>query len=57
MSSAADALMIAAMTVMMLAMAGFSLAFATRAVPAAWRERLRRAARRLAGTASREGVR
>jgi hypothetical protein len=40
MSGAADAVMI----VMMLAMAGFSLAFLGRAVPAAWRERFRRRA-------------
>jgi hypothetical protein len=44
MSATAGALMI----VMMLAMSGFSLAFLARAVPAAWRGRIRHAARRLA---------
>jgi hypothetical protein len=42
------------MILMMLAMAGFSLAFLARAVPAAWRGRIRAAVRRpatpLAGT-------
>ncbi len=54
------ALMTAAMIVMMLAMAGFSLAFARRAVPAAWRERIRRAIRRpagLPGAGGKEGAR
>lgn len=53
------AVMIAAVTVMMLAMAGFSLAFLARAVPAAWREHIRRALRRPAGlpSAVREGTR
>ena len=52
-------LMIAAMTVMMLAMAGFSPAFLARRVPAAWRERIRHAIRRPAGqpAAGREGTR
>jgi hypothetical protein len=45
MSGAAGAAMIAVMTMMMLAMAGFSLRYAARAVPAAWRERIRRAIR------------
>jgi hypothetical protein len=45
MSGTAGALMI----VMMLAMSGFSLAFLARAVPAAWRGRIRHAARRLPG--------
>lgn len=56
MSGTAGALMI----VMMLAMSGFSLAFLARAVPAAWRGRIRRAARRLASppaTAGKEGTR
>ena len=54
------ALTIAAMIVMMLVMGGFSVAFLGRAVPAAWRERIRRAARRpagLPGTAGKEGAR
>ena len=38
----------AVMIVMMLVMAGFSLAFLARAVPGAWRGRIRHAARRLA---------
>jgi hypothetical protein len=53
------ALMTAAMLVMMLAMAGFSLTFLRRAVPPAWRARIRHAARRsagLPGTASKEGA-
>jgi hypothetical protein len=50
------------MIVMMLAMSGFSLVFLARAVPAAWRGRIRHAARRLASpltatTASKEGTR
>jgi hypothetical protein len=47
------------MIVMMLVMGGFSLAFLGRAVPAAWRGRIRRAARQpgLSGTASKEGAR
>ena len=43
------AAMTALMIVMMLAMARFSLAYAVRAVPAAWRGRLRHAIRRPAG--------
>jgi hypothetical protein len=38
----------ALMIVMMIVMGGFSLAFLARAVPAAWRGRIRHAARRLA---------
>jgi hypothetical protein len=60
MSGTAGALMI----VMMLAMSGFSLFFLARAVPAAWRGRIRHAARRLAGpltattaTTGKEGTR
>ena len=56
MSSTVTVLMI----VMMLAMSGFSLAFLARAVPAAWRRRIRHAARRLAGlpaVAGKEGAR
>lgn len=45
MAGATSALMI----VMMLAMGGFSLTIAARAVPAAWRGRIRHAARRLVG--------
>jgi len=51
-------LMTAAMIVMMLAMAGFSLTFLRRVVPPAWRAR--HAARRSAGppgTAGKEGAR
>jgi hypothetical protein len=50
----------ALMIVMMLVMGGFSLAFLSRAVPAAWRGRIRRAARRpmdVPGPASKEGAR
>jgi hypothetical protein len=57
---AAGALMTAAMIVMMLVMGGFSLAFLSRTVPAAWRAGIQRAARRparLPGTASKEGAR
>jgi hypothetical protein len=49
---------------MMLAMSGFSLVFLARAVPAAWRGRIRHAARRLASpltatsaTTGKEGTR
>jgi uncharacterized membrane protein len=49
------ALMTAAMIIMMLGMAGFSLAFLRRAVPAAWRERIARAARRPAGLPHMDG--
>jgi len=49
----------AVMIVMMLVMGGFSLAFLARAVPAAWRERIRHAIRRPASlpAASKEGAR
>jgi hypothetical protein len=60
MGGAAGALMIAAMTVMMLVMAGFWMASLGRAVPAAWRAHIRRPARRpasLPGTAGQEGAR
>jgi hypothetical protein len=57
MSATAGALMI----VMMLVMSGFSLAFLARAIPAAWRARIRHAARRLASpltaTTGKEGTR
>jgi hypothetical protein len=53
------AVMITAMIVMMLAMGGFSLAFLARAVPAAWRQRIRQAIRRPARlpAASKESAR
>jgi len=54
------AVMITAMAVMMLAMGGFSLAFLARAVPAAWRQRIRHAVRRpasLPAATSKEGAR
>jgi hypothetical protein len=53
-------LMTAAMIIMMLGMAGVSLAFLRRAVPATWRDRIARAARRTAalpGTPGKEGAR
>jgi hypothetical protein len=59
MGGAAGALMIAAMILMMLVMGGLSRAFLARAVPAGWRGRIRRTARRpgLSGTAGKEGAR
>jgi hypothetical protein len=60
MGGAASPVMIAAMTVMMLAMAGFSLAHLARAVPATWRARLRHTTRRsasLPAATGKEGTR
>lgn len=60
MGGAAGTAMAAVMIVMMLVMGGFSLVFVARAVPAAWRERIRHAIRRPAGPAagtSKEGTR
>lgn len=54
------AVMTTAMIVMMLVMGGFSLAFLARAVPAAWRERIRHAIRRpasLPAGTSKDGAR
>lgn len=60
MGGAAGAAMIAVMILMMAGMTGFALAYLRRAVPAAWRGRIRHALRRPASLApgtGREGAR